>query len=93
MPCASVTWGQLFSLVEKVSINSPAGTLSGSWKLVGTLGLSKSVGTVGLRIAHADERGYLAICAYGGDSNDITPGMSPGRADSIECLMRLWDCT
>ncbi|XP_058685777.1 uncharacterized protein LOC131574918 isoform X3 [Poecile atricapillus] len=33
MPCASVTWGQLFSLVEKVSINSPAGMLSGSWKL------------------------------------------------------------
>lgn len=49
MPCASVTWGQLFSLVEKVSINSPAGMLSGSWKLVGTLGLSKALGTVGLK--------------------------------------------
>lgn len=29
-----------------------------------------------LRIAHADGRGYLGFCAYGGDS--ITSGMSPG---------------
>lgn len=70
MPCASVTWAQLFSLVEKVSINSPAGMLSGSWKLVGTLGLSKAMEYL--------RRWEGIICAYGGYSKGITSGMSPG---------------
>lgn len=47
MPCASVTWEQLFSLVEKVLISSPARMHSGRWKLVGTSGLSKTMGAVG----------------------------------------------